>query len=347
MDVLEGLETNMNNLIPQLEKTYCPPLDSALFFAIVSDYDLTEGDSLSEVRLTLDALKESAEAEESTAFDPSGSSRQHESVSAHASPDRAQSWHGDARLGTEETDLTSISQSLESTGIDGASASELEGEGYDLSLDDLSTEDKEALLCEMFPELKLFDISFALRKCKNDFGKTVEELLNQVFLSEEQITSPHLFPRGIDAFMDHDDTRQSRKTKRKKRKKAPLARRCSSTPAPLSENAPNSPTLSKWDLAKQDVDFITQRTYLTPQAVTSMYHKSGASLRSTLLALCASDSLTNPYIESSDPIIQAHSCELAQDFPHLPPKTLTALIHLTHPSTASAHELALAITSHT
>ncbi|MCJ1253477.1 hypothetical protein MMC24_001289 [Lignoscripta atroalba] len=342
----------MDDEVTLLEKEYCPPLDSALFFAIVSDYDLSEATAIREARATLDALKESAEHEEDTVFDPSGSSGLDGRGSPQESPHRAQSWNGDVLSRTEDTDPTSVSQSMESLSIDGSSQSPPEVEGivcgkdYDAGLEEISTEEKQALLMEMFPSMKAFDITYTLKKSRDNFGKTVEELLNHVFLEDEQgINGEGRTPtRGIDGFLDQHNLR-GRKLKGKKRKQNPLTRRSSSTPAPLADSSPNIP-VSKWDLAKRDVDFISQRTYLSAQTITSTYHKSGASLPSTILALCTSSSspIDNPNISSpTDPILQSHAHELALDFPHLPQKHLTALIHLTHPSTASAHELALVL----
>ncbi|MCJ1242395.1 hypothetical protein MMC14_010403 [Varicellaria rhodocarpa] len=344
----------MDEIIEQLEKEYCPPLDTALIRAIAYDQeDFPEAASLSEVRATLDTLKASAENDESAAFDPSGTSRPHDDISAHDSNDLAHSWNGDVLSGTGDTDLTSLSRSLDSLSI--GSAGELEigveekeeedNAAHEQRLENLPIPEKEAILIEMFPDLKTFDISFSLKKHRYNFSQTVEDLLNQVFLEED----PDLknSPRGIEAF----STPYHRKPKRKKRGKVPplSSRRSSSVPSssPISSGSPGP---SKWDMARQDVDFITQRTYLSHRTVSSMYHRSGASLSATILALCASNSPPDPDRNENpstadDPVIQAHAYELRQDFPSLPPHTLTALVHLTHPSTASAHELAKAITT--
>ncbi|MCJ1481170.1 hypothetical protein MMC06_001326 [Schaereria dolodes] len=339
-------------LCVSMKKEYCPPIDSALFFAIISDYDLSEATAIQEARATLDALKQSAESVDDTAFDPSGSSRLADAESAQESHDRAQSWNGDVLSRSEETDLTSVSQPLDSLHIYDTSRFDAQdnggasGQDYDIGLEDLSPEDKQALLLEMFPTMRPFDISFTLKKSRNDFGKTVEELLNHVFLEDEHVNNGEATPtRGIDGFLSAETNARGRKLKGKKRKRTNLARRSSSTPAPLCESSPNT-SLSKWDLAKRDVDFIAQRTYLPPKTITSMYHESGASLPTTILALCAlpQHSFENPHISSPAPqTLQSHTHELGLDFSHLPMNILKALIELTHPSTASAHELASAL----
>lgn len=311
------------------QKAYCPPIDSALFFAIISDYDLSLEASSSEVRATLDVLKASAEAEESAAFDPSGSS------GFPDSPDRAQSWNGDALSRGEDTDLTSFSYSVDSLSI--------EEEGiphqhsgrspeHDAESEALPTPIKEALLAEMFPGLKPFDISYTLKKYQSNYARTVEELLNQVFFLEEPLSDGEVqaIPRGVEGF-----TQQPHKPKGKRRKKVTQSRRSSSTPAPLLDD----PIPSKWDQAKADVDFLTERTYIPAKSLASTYHKQNASLPATILALCSSE-IKNPYLEPDDPILETHAIDLAHAFPTLPPKHLRPIIQLTHPSTASAHDLA-------
>jgi hypothetical protein len=61
----------MDDPLAKLEAEYCPPLDSALLSAIVSDYDLTSDEGLATARATLDLLKDSALIEEAADFDPS------------------------------------------------------------------------------------------------------------------------------------------------------------------------------------------------------------------------------------------------------------------------------------
>lgn len=204
------------------------------------------------MREILDALKESAEVEGTAAFDPSGSSGPtgalEGSIADHDLGNKALSWNGDVLSSTEETDLTSLTQSLRSWAVEGdnESSSDLEEQeeaeeenlaqraDYDYSIAELDTADKEALLSEMFPTLKLFDISFTLKKRNNDFNKTVEELLSQVFLEEWQYTDGEGKPetrstRGIDGFInDKENDLPNRRTNRKRQKKH---RRSSSTPA--------------------------------------------------------------------------------------------------------------------
>ena len=284
--------------------------------------------------------------ESETSFDPSGSSgaqNQIDSSSSEDSRERAQSWHGDSA--SETTDLTSLSHNLTSLSIEKNEGSEIlnsDAARYlpeNEELEALPVKIKIEKLHEMFPTIKEFDIQFVLKKYSNDFGKAVEELLNQAFFERESVSGQSTIPyKGIDAFSE--STARGAKGKGKRRRQT---RRTSSTPA-LSDTKPASPSAnpSRWDRAKEDVNFIVQRTYLSASIVTSIYHKSGASIPSTVAALCTSDLMnSNPYLHSLNAnVLNAHVTELSIDLPVLPYETAKALVRLTHPSTASAHELA-------
>lgn len=209
----------------------------------------------------------------------------------------------------------------------------------DDELEKLSVKDKLAMLMEMFPTMKGFDIEYMLKKVDNKFGKAVEELLNHVFFEEEETyTGEQIIKKGIDGFAESSPSR-GRKARAKRKRQT---RRTNSTPKPLVDQ--NGKTLiiprSRWDRAKEEIEFITQRTYQSQEAVSSVYHKSGASLPSTIATLCTSAD-SNPNLSTtSQTIFQAHISELALDFPTIPISQITSLIYLAHPSTASAHELA-------
>ncbi|KAL8688871.1 MAG: hypothetical protein Q9218_005325 [Villophora microphyllina] len=313
----------------------------------VRDYDLNDHVSIAEARKTLDVLKESATTEADGFFDPSGSSRPYdldESSNSQASADRAQSWHGD--VVSESTDSTSVSHRLNALNLDGSTddpGDESVGSSSaspDEDLEALPSDRKATVLHDMFPLIKRFDVEYVLKKTGYNFGKTFEELLNQTFLESENVSGEDkILNKGIDAFMEPGGRGRKSKGKRKMQ-----SRRTSSTPAPSEDLSQSSATLSRWDRGKEDVDFLVQRTYLPRSTISSMYHASGASLPSTIVSLCASSAMdSNPHIASLDAsMLDAHIAALAVEFPMLPAATGKALIQLTHPSTASAHELARA-----
>ena len=326
-----------------MQKEYCPPIDSALFYALVSDYELSDQASLNELRSTLNVLKDNAEAEEAGTFDPSGSSAQHENPSTEISAERASSWHGGPL--TEETELTSLSQSLQSSALEEDMQNAAGNCQIDTQTGDFSTDAKLQALQEMFPTAKDFDRQYALRQAKGNFGKTIEILLNHIFLDEESASSgTQLVHRGIDGFADLQEVGNAR-GRRAKGKRNKQTRRTSSTPAAHSSQT-ETPARSKWDRAKEEVDFVAERIYMTPKSISSIYHKAGASLPATIAALCTlPESITsNPLLASASPsVLEAHAAQLAADFPNLLYTHLESLIRMTHPSEASAHELAKAM----
>lgn len=289
-------------------------------------------------------LKESATSEDAKDFDPSGSGVPHETSSTGGSPERASSWHGFCV--TEDTELTGSSQRPESSADVEGEYQAVDGIGT-LSIQDrtereLPLSGKLELLAAMFPTIKAFDRTFALKKAGDDFHKAVEDLLNQAFLEEEGVNNGTTrFNRGIEGFADFDitETQRGRKARGKRKKQT---RRTSSTPGTDIFQSESSPK-SRWDQAKRDVDYLAERVHLPRQNISSVYHKSGAHLTKTIIALCASsESMTsNPFLPSaSSNVLEANSSELAFDFPTLSHTHLGALVRMTHPSTASAHELA-------
>ncbi|KAL6714534.1 hypothetical protein ACLMJK_007959 [Lecanora helva] len=342
----------MDDILNRLEKDYCPPIDSSLFSAIISDYDLSNTASLNELRATLDILKNSALEEENTTFDPSGSSGIAYEGSSSDSSERARSWHGDdTSTATEETQLTGLSQGLANIDLVSNSRFETadpEREQYKVSFEELPSEDKIRLLKEMFPNAKDFDISYTLKKARWSFGKTVEELLNQAFLDSDDFDGDGCHrKKGVEAFTEPTINKRARRGRKKQKQ---LQRRTSSTPASAQQGSANyTASPSRWDRAKEDIDFISQRIHVSPQVITSFYHKNGASLTATIAAICASNVQeinANPYLVDASPsTLDAHAAELAIDFPHLLHSQLASLIALTYPSTASAHELARALSA--
>lgn len=109
---------------------------------------------------------------------------------------------------------------------------------HDVKLEELSVEEKNTMLLEMFPTKKAFDIAFVLKKVDSNFGRAVEELLNHAFLEEEAISiGESIFKKSVDGFAESPDF-VARKGKRGKRRKE--ARRTNST---LATSATSSETI--------------------------------------------------------------------------------------------------------
>ena len=303
---------------------------------------------MGELRATLNVLKESAGSEETRAFDPSGTSTQPESSTNGDSPERATSWHGPTS--TADTEFTGTSpypawsadaereQQQVEDALDALTVRERTGS-------ELTEAEKLDLLESMFPTIKAFDRAYTLKKAGSNFDKAVEVLLNQAFFEEEGANDGLSYnTRGIEGFADIDSgqARRGRKAKGKRKKQT---RRTSSTPA-VEHTASTPSPRSRWDQAKEDVDYLAERTHLPRKSISSIYHESGASLPTALIAMCASTESVacNPFLPfASVSILEAHASELAVDFPSLSPTHAEALVRMTHPSTASAHELAKAM----
>ena len=319
----------------ECQAKYCPPIDSSLFSAIVLDYDISDPGSYEQICATLDEIKEGALAEEQTSFDPSGSSGAQQDVhNSEDSSDRARSWHGETTSSTsktEESDLTSTSQDHERINLNPFL--------HDVTIERLSDHEKLAALKDMFPDIKPFDIQWILKKTHNNFGKAVEELLNQAFLEAEGENGAGLVTRGVDGLSESIYGHGRKKKKGRKPKPA-------SEPF-MDRTLDSGSSSSRWQRVQDDVDFIQQRTFIPREAILSKYHSCGASLSSTIAALIAPEqSNANPNItEDSSEILLECAFELAPEFPSLSYVQITGLVHLSHPSTASARELGQALVS--
>ncbi|KAI9781913.1 MAG: hypothetical protein M1835_004152 [Candelina submexicana] len=350
----------MDDKVNALERQYCPPIDPALFSAILYDYNELNDDAIQSIRGTLDALKDSALLEEDTGFDPSGSSgpaysdpqvNKDMSEGGHSLPEMAEEC--DSALRSEETGPTSVSRSLASLSLlDGESGSENEAQVGQIQgqalLEALDTAAQEVLLQEMFPDTNSFTISHTLKKCQGNFGRAVEDLLNQVYFDERGSDGERrIVTKGVEAFADHELAFRGRKGKGKgKRRKWRSTTEHSGGPSsqlahPTDKNSNDSN--NQWDNARRDVDFIVSRTTLAQLPVSAIYRQNGGSMSATLYRLLEIEQKQTTSVFSEDPEVQVKAFELGQDFPSVPSAYLVTLIRLTHPSTAAAHELAKAL----
>jgi hypothetical protein len=331
-------------MLTRLQREYCPPLDPALIYAICSDFDLSHPQGIQYARESLDGLKQGALEQQYTEFDPSGSygvqretdaSEQSESTSGSRSP--------------PPSDLTSLSQglcgiSLGTPSNSGSSSSvdlsEAHG-GYFDDAEKLPAERKELMLAETFPDVRLQQIQFVLKKCGGCYAKATDELLNLVYFENHPADENERVPKGIDAFAEeHGITPRGRRGKGKKKKKKIVL--TSGTNSPLSSpSIPEAPT-NIWLDATKDIERIASTTRLPKKSVHSLYHKNGASLSATIMALVEKNLEENENLEP-DPETVSNAFDLTEDFPTLQVNHATALVRLTAPSTASAHELAKAL----
>jgi hypothetical protein len=305
-------------------------LETSLVVAILSDFDLADTTQLKAARVILEEIQRSAKEEEDTGFD-AGASSGADALVQNGEGSRGADDSGSGKSLPEwssSTDDTELTHGVSSLEIDRSSENDQNGEDvtYCDQLDGLDQGTKESMLVEMFPGLKSFDIKWTLKKDGWDMHKAINDLMTQSFMEENGTRQ-----RGIEAFSESDLPSQVQRGKGKKKKYRAL----DNLSSPIT---PESPTGSKWDTGKQDVEFIATRTGKPPKEIGSLYHKNGASIRATILAVL--DAQATLMIECDDPLIESSAIDLGYEFPTLPPHLLLPLVEITHPFTANAHELA-------
>ena len=353
------MSTNLANLHCDFQKEFCPPVDSALVAAILSDHDVSLHGELQSVRDRLEVIKDAALGEEYSEFDPSGNSgsmiprsgmsQVHSTTTALTddAEDRTES-HPDEAWKSNDTDLISLSHSLSSMGLEAVLVSEMEGDDlkeYAMSVEKLNIEKKEEVLKEMFPSVKPVTVRLALKKYRGEYWKTLNELLDVVFIQdgagddEEPINN-----KSVDAFADFNINSQRRKSGDKRNKAKTRTMKISDAvyaSAPLVEA---KATGSQWAKMSEDINFISSRTNISKGTISSLYHENRASLSDTISALLVKESDTSSPSATKVERIDENASEFSQEFPTIPLEQLKTLLRLTHPSTASAHEIAKALT---
>ncbi|KAL4943682.1 hypothetical protein BDV06DRAFT_189437 [Aspergillus oleicola] len=333
--------------LSELEKEYCPPLDPALFTAIVFDYDLSDAAQLQQLRETLDALKHSAWEQEDLPFDPSGTSGLNSNGSHESDPSISQADTNPSR-GTDATsEFSALSLSDRSRSTCPSRVSYIVGPDGTLSLAGATEEDKIFYLSEMFPTTERFTIEHTLRKSDGDVDKCMDVLLNFAFFEDEHLDEDGKIslPRGVDGF-ENGDAGQKKSRKRKGKNRNGKNRDTASSDSPDNDFGlpEQSNTVNKWDVAQKDVDFICARTFpiLKKETVTSTYHANGASLSTTIQALAKLHAPKDRAAINEHPVMTSQVDELTQDFPEIIPENLAGLLIITRNSISAAHELAKA-----
>ncbi|KAJ5267123.1 hypothetical protein N7478_009931 [Penicillium angulare] len=336
-------------LLADLEKLYCPAIDSALLSAIASDFDLTVPDDVAKLRESLDEIKGLAVAQEDLPFDPSGTANSHDLdviQNGGTFSELGMSGHGyDESLYTT-TDITSTSgDSLDNSSSGNSKSNAAYTVAADGSLKLTGATHAEMLnnLMRMFPTMTKFNVDQTLKKSSDDIDKAMDILLNLSFFGEtlegldgasNDPDSQIFVPRGIDGFNAEagDVGRQAgRRKKRNKKQKSHII-----------ENVPLEPsTTNKWETGKADIDFICSRAVEVPQKkVNSTYHANGMSLPSTILALALAEAPTNVSDTTEDPVMSTQLVELSHDYPRIQQTTLIGLLRITRNIISATNELA-------
>lgn len=336
--------------LQELEKTYCPAVDSALFAAIVSDFDLTVADDVVRLRESLDAIKGLAVEQENLPFDPTGmtNSRFLDTPEIGGlSSDQGTSVHGHESLCTP-TDVTSISEeglgkltlhspkSRPQYTVAASGSLEMVGGSQDDKVDSLR---------EMFPTMNRLDIDHTLKKNCGDVDKAMDVLLNISFFDGTNETSDKTglkisIPKGIDGFNAEGENLSPQSAgKRKKNKKQKS--RLGISPAGFQSPLEESPVINKWESGQLDIEFICSRAVdLSREKVTFVYHAKGMHLPSTIRALALAEAPEDIKEISDDPVAVTQVAELSQDYPFIQKTVLVGLLRITHNIISATNELA-------
>jgi len=295
-------------------------VDSALFAAVASDFDLTEPTAVNDLCQILDSIKESALEQEGLPFDPTGTfnndiddaglgGQSDPAISPHTFPDDRDTTRSQTAVGTDRS-LKSSSSSHEDT-VDA--------------------------LVQMFPTISILDIKQSLKKSGGDPTKSMDVLLNLAFFDEAQVADDDTkitVPKGIDGFVEGNidvGYNKGRKKKRNKNQKPRLEASSSS-----SDTAPN-----KWETGKADIEFMSSRIPdLSKEKLASMYHINGGSLFATIRSVALTNCPKDVHEIDDDPVMVMQLAELVGSFPGLQTTTLIGLLKATRNMPSAANDLA-------
>jgi hypothetical protein len=324
-------------------------VDTALFAAVASDFDLTESTAVEELCQILDSIKESALEQEDLPFDPTGTFNndiddaglggQTEPGSLpNTSPNCCDTVH-------TRTDTTSLASNLFASDNDGKSSAQGKSQGaYTVAADGSlqfssgSQEDTVDALVQMFPTISLLDIKQCLKKSGGDPTKSMDVLLNLAFFDETQVADDDTkiaVPKGVDGFLEGSGDIVQNKGRKKKRSKTQKLR------LEASNSSSDAPPPNKWEIGKADIDFVSSRTPDLPkEKVSSIYHANGGSLFPTIKSIALDNCPKDVHEIDDDPVMLTQVAELAGTFPNLQTTTLIGILRATHNMPSAANDFA-------
>lgn len=292
---------------------------------------------------TLNELRISASEQDTDGFDPTGTSARHETRPGQDLSEHDQSYPTSQRLSSDESNVPSLETEFESVDIDHRETSTFGRDGSTTALEypgmeALDEPAKLALLKEIFPETKEFTVVHTLRKCNGRIDRAMDELLNHAFFAdgEEVNGEGRILSKGVDAFSGGKVKRRGRKKPSNDRspyREIEADRRTASLPA-STQRIENS-----WQVGRRDVEIISSRTGLPVSTVSSYFHQNSGSIQGTILSLLQAKAPSRE-VDGSGSLVETKAIDLASDFPSIPHTQRVALVKLTQPSTAAAHELA-------
>lgn len=313
-----------------MQKEYSSTIDEPLIISILSEYDLNNPGQLAAARSTLDLVKGTVAEDDETGFDPSAASGPGLEIDEHQSSKEEEDSHGAIDWKSQTDDTTPSDYTGSGSSQDFPTWEEESPDttytSYMNNYDNLDDNGKMWALTGIFTTMKPFDITWALKKYKGNFGQALDELMFQSFLEESGARL-----RGVDGFSGVDSPASRRKGKRKANHK-------NARPYGPDKTSSEESTTSKWQQGEHDIEFISAKTGYPKNQITSMFHKNGESARNTVAAIIAAHRDMN--LDLDDPLIEITAYEIQQDFPSISKKDLEALVQITQPSEANARALA-------
>lgn len=283
--------------------------------------------------------------DEAAEFDPSGTAVEGDGLLEEV---RTASRLEGSAASSRETNMSSVSNGfagleLSDSSQDGA----LTAESSPVDFDVMDEDSKVAILLEVFQDKTTpYKVRHALQKCNGSWDAAMEEILSQLDISEflQKDGGAKVSNKGVDAFFEDNGFRRERKGKGKKKAKKISNDQRHSSKSGFQTNAP-LPVENKWQTSSRDIEFVVSRTGLAHASIQSLYYSLGASLPKTVIAVLNKRLQKISPEDREDPVMVANAYDLQQDFPTVDEEHIFALIHITHPSTVSAHELAKELTT--
>lgn len=303
----------------------------------MSDYDLTNIESLPALRSTLDHLKSSALEQENAVFDASGTGGHHPADNGGSHYSASLADDGSGLKESEVATLTTALSDLSWHGVPGISYHDGETQG------ELNMEQKRVLLREMFPTVDDYTVKHTLGKTDGALNRAMDILLNLSFLVEDEGAQggDSLVPKGVDGFAAMSENNRGRRRKGKRKTYSTGSTRSSSATSSMDDLS-ITPS-NRWLAAAQDVDFICSRSNIPKETAKSKYHTLGASLPATIHAFALAEASTLPSSSQMSSAEESQVAELANHFPSVTTSELRGLLTIARRSTSAAHELAEAM----
>ncbi|CAG8892700.1 unnamed protein product [Penicillium egyptiacum] len=343
--MITAMEDYGDEVFKELESTYCPSIDPALFVAIASDFDLAIPSQVEQLRETLDVLNASAVEQENLPFDPTGTTNLRNSEvsgslvgeSSDGGPSDFTSWPSLENPEQDNGDTNSASCNVE----------KLKGSKLAYTFLGMTTADKAQNLISMFPSITRLEAERILEDCHDNLSRSMDVLLNLAFIEENQIAreipqqtpgevaqdSQSSIPKSIDGFQAKENPNGGGKKSRKKKKQQ--QRRVE-----LSSQAMNT-TTNKWEAGKKDIEFLSSRACaLQREKIASTYHENSMSLCATIRVLAQAHGPKDIYEIEEDPVLVTQVGELSHKYPGINPITLSGLIRIANNEIPAADEMA-------